>query len=128
MPIFSHFPSICPQNFNLRIHDLNICCINIKPVSKMCAVRLLSPGSTHKKLLAESRETITSLQTFSLKMQQVLQRSNNHGCLRVGKSYFSKLDPQLIQHSVLILLPCWIIQRAQILTFPMYFSTQEPLA
>jgi len=91
MPIFSHFPSICPQNFNLRIHDLRICCTNMKPVSKMCAVRLLSPGSTHQKLLAESRDYYKPTNIYSLKMQQVLQRSNNHGCLRVGKSYFSKL-------------------------------------
>jgi len=94
MPILGHFPSICPQNFNLRINDLRICCTNIKPVIEMCVVRLLPPGSTHQKLLAEGRETVTSLQTFIVfKMQHVLQRSNNHKCLKVWKSSFLKLNP-----------------------------------
>ena len=64
MPILRHLPSICLQNFNLRINELRICCTIIRPVIKMCTVTLLSLQSTHQKLLAESRETGTSLQTF----------------------------------------------------------------
>lgn len=99
MPIFGHFPSICPQNSKSRLPDLRICCTNIKPVIKMYAVRLQSPGTTHQKLLAESRVTVTSLQTFTiLRCSQVLQRSNNYECLRVGKTIL--LKTQSTTHSV----------------------------